>query len=230
MSIHLDFSSPYTLRLTATNAPLAYELYELSACTVGILTPENLSSRDYLVMEAEGRRIPLRVSEILTALRPPIGPVIKRYRLTCLDCLMELDRLLDCPDTGERRLQFPRCPVNPKVYVETRSPGRGRLDLWESVDISRSGLLLRIVKGDEHRGLPLNRPLPLRLDVAHLWLPESIQPVGRVVRAFDAYEEFKTFSYIAVALSDFSQREAAHWNQLLRRIERGFLSGLSPSV
>jgi hypothetical protein len=181
-------------------------------------------------MEAEGRRIPLRVSEILTALRPPTGPVIKRYRLTCLDCLMELDRLLECPESGERRLQSPRCPVNPKVYVETRSPALGRLDLWESVDISRSGLLLRIVKGDEHKGLPLNMPLPLRLDVARLWLPESIQPVGRVVRAFEAYEEFKTFSYIAVTLSDFSQREAAYWNQLLRRIERGFLTGTSLSV
>jgi hypothetical protein len=120
--------------------------------------------------------------------------------------------------------------VNPNVYVETSSPGRGQLDLWESVDISRSGLLLRIVKGDEHKGLPLNMPLPLRLDVARLWLPESIQPVGRVVRAFDAYEDFKTFSYIAVALSDFSQREAAYWNQLLRRIERGFLSGLPQTL
>jgi len=230
MSIPTDFSSPYSLRLTATNAPVAYELYEVSACTLGILTPECLSSRDYLVMEAEGRRIPLRVSEILTAQRPPFGPVIKRYRLTCLDCLMELDRLLEFPESDTCHLQFPRCPVNPKVYVESRWPGRGRLDLWESVDISRSGLLLRIVKGDEHKSLPLNLTLPLRLDVARLWLPESIQPVGRVVRAFDAYEEFKTFTYIAVTLSDFSQREAAYWNQLLRRIERGFLSGLSQTV
>lgn len=73
-------------------------------------------------------------------------------------------------------------------------------------------------------------PLPLRLDVARLWLPESIQPLGRVVRAFEAYEEFKTFSSIAVTIRDFSQREAAYWNQLLRRIERGFLTGISLSV
>jgi hypothetical protein len=218
------------LRLTANNAAMAYELYEVSACTVGILTLECLSSRDYLEMEAEGRRIPLRVSEILPSLHTEVGPVVKRYRLTCLDCLMELDRLLISPDFTEGSLQFPRCPVTPKVYVEARWPGREQLELWESVDISRSGLLLRIVKGNDHDHLPENTAVTLRLDVARLWLPESVQRLGRIVRVFDAYEEFKTFTYIAVQLLDFTTEDAAHWNQLLRRIERGFLPGLTQAV
>ncbi|WP_141734964.1 hypothetical protein [Oligoflexus tunisiensis] len=219
--------SPYPLRLTATNAAIDYSLYEVSACTVGILTREHLCSRDYLFMEAVGRRIPLRVSAILPPFRVPQGPVVKRYRLTCLDCLMELDRIL-MPDFGTPNgLQFPRCPVNPRVYVEARWPHREQLEILESVDISRSGLLLRVVRGDDHAALAIDSVVALRLDVARLWLPESLQPWGRLVRAFPSYDEFKTFSYIAVQLIDFSQRDAAHWNQLLRRIERGFLSGLS---
>lgn len=227
MNLQVTFSCPYPLRLTATNAPLDYQLYEVSACTVGILTPENLSSRDYLVMEAEGRRIPLRVSEILPSFRPPFGPVVKRYRLTCPDCLMELDRLLIPEASSERSLQFPRCPVNPKVYVEARWPGREQVDLLESVDISRSGLLLRLVKGDDHAQLPKNAAIPLRLDVARLWLPETLQPLGRIVRVFDSYDDFKTFTSIAMELIDFPAQDAVHWNQLLRRIERGFLPGLT---
>lgn len=225
MNIQVSFSGPYPLRITATNAPLQYQFYEVSACTVGILTLENLSSRDYLVMEAEGRRIPLRVSEILPSFRPPIGPVVKRYRLSCPDCLMELDRLLIPSVSSERILQFPRCPVTPKVYVEARWPGCEQVELLESVDISRSGLLLRIVKGDDHSQLSKSAAFPLRLDVAHLWLPETLQPLGRIVRVFDSYEEFKTFTYIAVELIDLSAQDAVHWNQLLRRIERGFLPG-----
>ncbi len=227
MSLQFRFNAPYPLRLTATNAPLQYELYEVSACTVGILTVENLSNRDYLVMEAEGRRIPLRVSEILPSYRAEIGPVVKRYRLTCLDCLMELDRLLTLPESSERILQFPRCPVTPKVYVEARWPGREQVELLESVDISRSGLLLRIVKADDHAHLPKNATLPLRLDVARLWLPETLQPLGRIVRVFNSHEEFKTFTLIAIELIDFPAQDALHWNQLLRRIERGFLPGLT---
>ncbi len=227
MSLPVTFNAPYPLRLTATNASLQYELYEVSACTVGILTIENLSCRDYLVMEAEGRRIPLRVSEILPSYRPAIGPVVKRYRLTCLDCLMELDRLLTLPESSERILQFPRCPVTPKVYVEARWPGRDQVELLESVDISRSGLLLRIVKADDHAHLPINAAFPLRLDVARLWLPETLQPLGRIVRVFDSHEEFKTFTFIAIELLDFPAQDAQHWNQLLRRIERGFLPGLT---
>jgi len=227
MQVQKSGDCQYTLRLTATNAPTSYRLYEVSACTVGILTFEKLSSRDYLVMEAEGRRIPFRVAEILTPIRPQIGPQIQRYRLACLDCLMELDRLLQADASGERGWQFARCPVNPKIYVETRWPGREHLELLESVDISRSGLLLRTVKGHDLTSLPNDTAFPLRLDVARLWLPESLQPLGRIVRTYQAHEEFKNFSYIAVQLIDFTSRESEHWNRLLRRIERGFLSGLS---
>ncbi|HYX35682.1 MAG TPA: hypothetical protein VE954_21510 [Oligoflexus sp.] len=222
--------APYPLRWIATNAPLNYQLYEVSACTVGILTSENLSSHDYLVMEAEGRRIPLRVAEILPPVRPDQGPMIKRYRLSCLDCLMELDRLLAPDASSERRLQFPRCPVNPRIYVEARWPGREHLEMLESVDISRSGLLLRSVQGSNYVSMPNDTAFPLRLDVARLWLPESVQPLARIVRTYQAYEEFKTFSYIAVQLIDWSSREADTWNRLLRRIERGFLPGLAHSV
>jgi hypothetical protein len=120
--------------------------------------------------------------------------------------------------------------VNPKVYVEAHWPGREKVELWESVDISRSGLLLRIVKGgDPERPAP-DSAVPLRLDVPRLWLPESPQPLGRIVRVFETYDEFKTFINIAVQLVDFSDQDALRWNQLLRRIERGFLSGLTQRV
>lgn len=219
--------SQYPLRLTATNAPMSYKLYEVSACTVGILALEKLTERDYLVMEAEGRRIPLRVAEILNPIKPKIGPVIQRYRLTCLDILMDLDRLLTADESSEQSLQFARCPVNPRIYVEAIWPGRNRVELLESVDISRSGLLLRVSKGTDFAPLVPNQMAPLRLDVARLWLPESLEPTARIVRVWNSQEEFKTFSYIAVQLVDLTTREADDWNRLLRRIERGFLPGLS---
>lgn len=219
----------YPLRLTATNACLSYKLYEVSACTLGILTLDNLTMKDYLLMEVAGRRIPLRVAEILQPIRPQVGPVIRRYRLACLDCLMELDRLLGASSPAEAglSLQFPRCLVNPRIYVEANWPGRERVELFESVDISRTGLLLRIVKNSESQLMSSQRCIPLRVDVARLWLPETVEAQAQIVRSYQSHEEFKTFSYMAVRLTDFNKREGDDWQKLLRRLERGFLPGLA---
>ncbi len=222
-------SMGYPLRLTATNAHLSYQLYEVSACTLGILSKDLLTLKDYLVMELGGRRIPLRVAEILPPIRPQLGPVIRRYRLACLDCLMELDRLLGASSPVEpgRSLQFPRCLVNPRLYVEANWPGRERVELFESVDISRTGLLLRIVKNSESLLMLGQGSIPLRVDVARLWLPEIVQAQAQIVRSYQSHEEFKTFSYMAVRLTDFHSREGDDWQKLLRRLERGFLPGLA---
>ena len=155
-------------------------------------------------------------------MRPLWGPALRRYRLTCLDSRTDLDQLLLVDSGSSPRLQFPRCMVQPRLYVEMKWPAREDLELLESVDISRSGMLLRIGSGRLCQPAEQS-PLSLRVDVARLWLPASLQPVGRVVRTFHAQEDVREFSYIAIELIEFNAEEAEHWKGFLRRIERGFL-------
>lgn len=224
MELYSSGMSHYPLRITANNARVSYELYEVSTCTVGILTRVALSSRDYLDLEVLGRRIPFRVTAVFAPMRPAWGPALRRYRLTCLDSSMDLDQWLATDPGSSQRLQFPRCMVQPRLYVEMKWPAREDLELLESVDISRSGMLLRVGPGRLCQPAEQS-PFPLRVDVARLWLPESLQPVGRIVRCFHAQEDVREYSYIAIELLAFNPQDAEHWKGFLRRIERGFLPG-----
>ena len=70
MELYSSGMSHYPLRITANNARVAYQIYELSTCTLGILTRVALSSRDYLDLEVLGRRIPFASQPSLS----PCGP------------------------------------------------------------------------------------------------------------------------------------------------------------
>lgn len=219
------------LRLTATNQTLEYRAFELSACTLGIISRERLSPRDYLVLEHPLQRIPLRVLPSPGG-REPGEPVDgqARYRLVCLDPGLQLDRLLlgdgGVGEGGGFAFQYARFVLHPKLYVEAWHPVSQATAMFESLNISRSGMLLRSygpsVELESFRG---KTPIEVRLDVAKLWLPLVMPAKCQIIRAYTERQGNQVFTCLGVRFTSFGVREAQVWYELLTRLERSEIPG-----
>ena len=210
------------LRLTVTSESLAYQVFEVSTCTLGILSPTHLRKQDDLALAGRWHHVPLRVrEECIVPGEQQLG--LHRYRLVCLDSSCELDQILldeGQPWTAEH-LQFVRLTMHPKLYVEARNLSSDSLELLEAVNVSRSGLLLKTARPLTHlRSFPLASRLMLRLDVAQLWMQRPLEPVCQVVRTYSEGEGPQTFAYMAVQFLLFTPVERRLWRDVMARLER----------
>lgn len=218
-------SSLGVLRLTATNQALEYRAFELSSCTLGIIAQQPLSPKDYLMLENPGLRIPLRV---IDSARGNAAESDHRYRLMCLDSNLQLDQVCLRHQGGSSKasFQYARFSLQPKLYVEVKNLLTHTTQLMETVNISRTGMLLKTQASQASlRDFALNSQVWTRLDIGHLWLPQTLEPRAQVVRTYLDKVAGQTYGFLGLQFISFTGPEATLWNELLSRLERSELPG-----
>lgn len=221
------------LRRIATNQELDYQPFELSSSTLGIISRDTLSTLDYLVLEHPEQRIPLRVmsppqdSEAFPGLASS-----QRYRLICLDPDLQLDTLiLRSQSQGQGphptlALQYARFVLQPKLYVEAWHPISQAMAMFEALNISRSGILLRSNgPGFQIEPYICRGEMELKLDVARLWLPQVIKAKCQIVRVYTERQGNQLHTCLGVQFMHFDPSAARMWHELLTRLEKNETPG-----
>jgi hypothetical protein len=152
----------------------------------------------------------------------------RRYRLMCLDKNVQLDEVcLRRRAVGDAMsFQFARFALHPKIYVDLRHEIKLTTVSLESVNISRTGMLLRTqAPQDCLPSIPVESATLARLDTAHLWLPHTLEVQAKSIRSYVKKNGSQNYGFVAIQFQPFSTADAILWGQLLSRLERSEIAG-----
>ncbi|NRA66272.1 MAG: PilZ domain-containing protein [Pseudobacteriovorax sp.] len=214
------------LRTQGSRDLIAYEAFEFSRSIIGILTGSELAIGTKLSLDSH------RNGELLfEVVHSQNTGNLFRHRLICRTLNLDLADILDIdPNNGkiryerrENRLQYARFGPVQKIIVQTKTFGAISYYHLETVDISRTGLLLSAPAHSCYIPFIEQTLLELKVDLSGEISQIPLEPLAKVVRRYTKGVGAHSRRYYGVKFVEFSQDDMQAWRDVIAGIEESCL-------
>lgn len=198
-----------------------YQPFEVSKLSLGIIGQPGLSQGSRVVLDTQMGRIELEVEGAVATAADSAG--LARYRLTTHDPRIDMERVFaqsGCHRKlamSDRRIQCARFEVQPNLTVRARTFGARDHYSLNSVNISKSGLLMH---ADARDRVPfiVNTLLEVQLEGGN-WLREPVSCLAKVVRNEVTQHDGKRVHEFGIKFIEFSDHGMEVWKDAITNIE-----------
>ena len=220
--IALDNFGLGTLSAKATSQNILYKPFEASPHQLGIIASANLKKGEELTLKTQKNQ---KIAFTITEKKPLSGEKSYRYSLACNDTSTDIEEIVvfsGCQKKMEiltkEKIQATRFITDPKVHCEVNTFGSKAYFDLNTINISRSGMLLVATKRSMapfHK----NTLVEINLSDKGSCLDKQVKCIGKVIRCYQEKDAKKVKEkFFGIDIIEFDKGSETVWQDAIEAL------------